>query len=907
MEGERSPASTGRGRASAGGRARRSLLAIACCVLAASGAARAEDGPKRRVLLLNSYHPGYPWSDRITSAIHRELGACDLEVELHVEYMDTKRHLVEEVFPHLEALYAAKYAGHRLDVIIASDDNALTFLLSRREKLFPGVPVVFCGINDVDDVRITGHKHIAGIAEDFDVKGTLELALRLHPGTRQVAFVSDPTPTGKICMKRVEGFMGQHRPELTYVALSELTSAELIRALGELPSDTVVFYLHFLRDREGRTYSIKDSVAFVEAHCDVPIYTMWEETLGAKTLGGVVTGGTVQGRKVARMALRILKGEAAEGIGIDRHSPTRVMINYGFMGRFGIEESDLPEGTVFFNKPSSMYARYRRWIWGMGAVLAALLAWIGLLYGNIRRRRRAEAALREAHETLASTVESSPLAIVGLDREAKVTLWSPAAERLFGWSREEAMGRLHPAVLPDQRRHFLGHVARVLSGEPFGPTEVRNVCKDGTEIDVSISSAPIHNGHGEIVGAVGVVEDVTERKRAEQERRELEAKIQHAQKLESLGVLAGGIAHDFNNLLVGVLGNAELALLEMPSDGPLRAVVGEIRDAAVRASELTNQMLAYSGKGQFLVRRIDLNELIRDIGQLLRVSISKNVTLSYRLADDLPAVRADASQVRQVVMNLITNASDAIGDAAGRITLRTAAREIRRGDLSGADPPQEPPAGRYVCLEVADTGCGMDEKTRRRLFEPFFTTKFTGRGLGMAAVLGIVRGHRGAIDFESDPGRGTTFRVLLPACEAELATAEEPKWPEPAETQWQGSGTVLVVDDEAMVCKVAKMMLERMGFAVLTACNGQEGLEVFRRHADEVVAVLLDMTMPRMSGSETFREMRRIRPDVKVVVSSGYSEQDAASQFAGALPTAFLHKPFDMEVMAARFREVVRA
>ncbi len=398
--------------------------------------------------------------------------------------------------------------------------------------------------------------------------------------------------------------------------------------------------------------------------------------------------------------------------------------------------------------------------------------------------------------------------------------------------------------------------------------------------------------------------DVTGLKRAEEERRELEAQFQQAQKLESLGVLAGGIAHDFNNLLVSILGNADLALRALSPVSPGRPTVEEIKKAAIRASELTNQMLAYSGRGWFVVQPLNLNELVQEMGHLLQVSISKKVGLKYDLVEDLPAVEADAAQIRQVVMNLITNASEAIGEGSGAIVVATGVMDATRDYLSKACLDDNLPEGQYVYLEVSDTGCGMDEQTITKLFDPFFTTKFAGRGLGLAAVLGIVRGHRGCVTVESQVGKGTTFRVLLPRSEKPVEAMPE----HPAAVslkQWRGEGTILVADDEESVRKVAKTMLEDGGFRVLLAGNGQEALEVFRQHADEILLVLLDMTMPEMDGQETFREMQRVREDVKVILFSGYDEQDTTSRFAGNSLAGFIQKPFGFDALMRKVRQVL--
>jgi PAS domain S-box-containing protein len=418
-------------------------------------------------------------------------------------------------------------------------------------------------------------------------------------------------------------------------------------------------------------------------------------------------------------------------------------------------------------------------------------------------------------------------------------------------------------------------------------------------VEISLKRATI----GGQLRVLAVVRDITARKREEQERRRLEAQIQHAQKLESLGVLAGGIAHDFNNLPVAVMGNADLALLDVPPPSPARETIEEIKKAAIRASELTNQMLAYSGRGQFEVAAVNLNELIEEMTHLLEVSVSKKIALRKHFGGGLPAIEADAAQIRQVVMNLITNASEAIGEAEGVIAIHTGVTEIARpspgeADLDGLRK------GRYVFLEVADTGCGMDKRTKARIFEPFFSTKFTGRGLGLAAVLGIVRGHGGAMKIDSEVGKGTTFRVLLPVGtqkEAPAAVAEETQ---PARV-WHAPGTVLLVDDEQSVRKVGRAMLERIGFTVLTATDGRDGVAAFRQHADEIAVVLLDMTMPGLNGEEAFRAIREIRGDVPVLLCSGYNEQDATNRFRGQGLAGFIQKPFELDHLADKLREVL--
>jgi two-component system, cell cycle sensor histidine kinase and response regulator CckA len=391
------------------------------------------------------------------------------------------------------------------------------------------------------------------------------------------------------------------------------------------------------------------------------------------------------------------------------------------------------------------------------------------------------------------------------------------------------------------------------------------------------------------------------RQLAEEQRHKLEAQIQHAQKLESLGVLAGGIAHDFNNLLTSIVGYSDLARLSVPAGAVAAGYIDEVLKGASRAADLTQQMLAYSGKGRFLVQPVDLSTLVEDIGRLLEVSISKKCTLRHSFMPNLPSCEADAAQMRQVIMNLIINASEAIGDQPGTITVSTGVMHCDRAYLAEDCLTPNLAEGAYVYLEVADTGSGMSEATRERIFDPFFTTKFTGRGLGLAAVLGIVRGHRGAIKVASELGKGTTFRVLFPAS-TQPAPPDLPH--EQGPENWRGSGMVLIVDDEQSVRDLARKMLESMGFTVLLAANGQIGVEIFRREAKQVCLVLLDLTMPHLDGEEAFREIRRISSDVPIILSSGYNEQSVIHRFAGKGLAGFIQKPYRRAALEAVVRNV---
>ena len=392
-----------------------------------------------------------------------------------------------------------------------------------------------------------------------------------------------------------------------------------------------------------------------------------------------------------------------------------------------------------------------------------------------------------------------------------------------------------------------------------------------------------------------------ERQSGELARMELERQMQHAQKLESLGVLAGGIAHDFNNLLTAMLGHMNVAQMKLAPESPAIPHLESLERIIHRAADLTRQMLAYSGKGRFVVRAYDLNHVVEEVTHLLEVSIPKKIILRFDLAKTLPMVEADAAQIQQVIMNLVTNAADAIGDREGTIRLSTSSLQLDRSYLDQVFQGQNLATGTYVTLEVGDTGSGMSPEVLNRIFEPFFTTKVAGRGLGLSATMGILKGHRAGMRIYSEPGRGTTFKLLFPTSEAK----REEEAIETATPALARRATVLLVDDEEMIREAAAAVLESLGLTVVTAADGLEALEAVQRPDLKVDLVLMDLTMPRMDGQEAFHAIRRIHPQMPVILSSGYNEQESVQAFMGRGLAAFLQKPYTLRVLERTVLEVL--
>ncbi len=535
-----------------------------------------------------------------------------------------------------------------------------------------------------------------------------------------------------------------------------------------------------------------------------------------------------------------------------------------------------------------------------------MAAALRVLKGVISECRRAEAELREREARLLSVFRAAPVGI-GLVVDRVILDANDRLCGMVGYEKEELLGQSARVLYDsDEDFDFVGREKYAqISERGTGTVETRWKRKDGSMIDVILSSTPLDVTDW-LAGVTFTALDISGRKRAEEERLGLERRLLHAQKLESLGVLAGGIAHDFNNLLMVIQGNLDLALQDasLPS-GPRTDIENAIQ-ATRRAADLTRQMLAYSGKGRFMVSRVDLNDLVRENADLFRTAVGRRVTIQTRLSSNPLTVEADSGQLQQVIMNLLTNASEAIGDEAGVISLVTGELECDEAWLSRSRVEEKPPPGCFAFVEVSDTGIGMDAETRERLFDPFFTTKFTGRGLGMSAVLGIVRGHKGAIMVESERRSGTTIRVLFPASERTEAHRGAMPPISSSERGFEASPrTVLVVDDEEEVRRLCLAFVQHLGCKGIAASDGEEALTLFEGLSETIDCVLLDLTMPRMDGLHAFRRMKELRPGIRVILSSGYSEQDAMQRFMGEGLAGFIQKPYRLHQLREQLSQAL--
>lgn len=518
---------------------------------------------------------------------------------------------------------------------------------------------------------------------------------------------------------------------------------------------------------------------------------------------------------------------------------------------------------------------------------------------NITERKKAEKALIESEQRYRELTDLLPQTVFELDLKGNFIFVNRYAYEATGYSPEDVKKGFNvlQIIAPEDREKAMNNIKEVLTAGRQGGCEYTVIRKDGTRFPVISYSSPIII-EGRPAGLRGIVVDITEQKKAEEERRKLEVQLLQAQKLESLGILAGGIAHDFNNILTGILGYADLAIMETAKDSPVKEYIQQLVISSRRAADLTKQMLAYSGMGKFLIRPFNLSEVVKNMSKLVEVSVSKKCLLTYNLRENLPVIEGDIAQIQQVIMNLIMNASEAIGDNNGDITISTGIINYDGIYVSGIMAKNLQKKD-YVYLEIKDTGSGMTEEIQNKIFDPFFTTKFTGRGLGLAAVLGIVRGHHGTITASSKPGSGSTFTVFLPVSEKFESTCTD------IDRNSHIKDTVMVIDDEQTVLSVAEAMLKKLDFNVLTENDSRKTVELFNNNKDKISLVILDMTMPYMDGSEVFKQLKTIKPDVKVILMSGYNEQAAINHFTEKELAGFIQKPYSVEELKKVIEKVI--
>ncbi|MBI5069638.1 MAG: response regulator [Deltaproteobacteria bacterium] len=861
------------------------------------------------VLVLHSYSPDYDWTRSQQEGIDSVFSPLARDYALRIEYLDSAHSPGLLRSATLLKLYRAKLAEARFRLVLTSDNAALDFASAHRQELFPGVPIVFMGLNGYTEALLRDERGITGAAEDNDFLGTFEVGLRLFPSTKRIVIpgmAEDPSFRGNRAM--VRQILPAFRKDVAvdFPEYPDIDAA--IEALRRLPPDSAVVVMANMRTRDGKGVNSQRAVELVSEAIAAPVFTAWDFMVGRGAVGGSVTSGVEQGRLAAEIAVRILRGERPEDIPVHRGVGNVYLFDHRQLARFQIPASRLPPGAVVLFSPERTYKIPREAAWTAAFSLAALLLVVTNLVFAVRRRRRAEEGLRDANERFRAILSAATdYSVIGTDLEGRVVVFGEGSQLMLGYRDHEVMGRsvaelFHDPAEVAARAAELGVAPGFevfVAAARRGGTETREwtyLRKDGQRLTVSLTVAGMHGPGGSLIGFIGIARDITGQKKVEQQ-------LLQSQKMESVGLLAGGVAHDFNNLLTPILGYTGLLLDGLPPGDPRGEGLREIQAAAQRASHLTRQLLAFSRKQMLELKVLSLGDVVRSSESMLRRTLGETITIEVEVAPDLEAVRADFGQMEQVLLNLAINARDAMPRGG---LLHIAARNATVDEQQAAERPDLRP-GRHALLEVSDTGTGMTPEVQRKLFEPFFTTKELGKGtgLGLSTVYGIVRQHGGTITVYSEPGQGATFRVYLPVAPEAAAPPPAGRGPGAAPPARGGRETILVVEDSDLVRGVACDMLRRLGYRVLAASDGEGCLEVAGAHPGPIDLLLTDVVLPGMNGKEIAARLGEHRPALRVLFMSGYAANVIVHRGAVDEGVHFIQKPLSLDALASKVREAL--
>ena len=970
---------------------------------------------KRHILVLHSYNEGLEWTDNENEGIMSVLQPRLDDIEVHIEYLDAKRVAGDGNFPELYQFLEKRYASTRFECIICSDDDAFNFILRHRRDLFPGVPVVFCGVNYLDEAVLTANRGlITGVVEDFDLPVTLRTALRLHPDTSRIVVINDRTATGLANRKIVDGVVPEFAAKVRFEFLEDLSMVELQKKVRSLDKGTIILLLTFNRDNTGHVYDYNQSISLISQAARVPIYGVWEFYLRKGIVGGMLTDGRIQGRTAAEMALRILDGKQVQDIPVVRESPNRLMFDYKQLQRFGIVSAGLPSGSIVVNRPVTFFQTHPQVAWGGIVAVFGLVMVIILLLARMWERRKSLQALERAHRRTVTILESIDDGFVAFDRDFRFTYVNNEAEKTLGQGREDLLGCSYWEIFPfmagtvieqfyrrvmetgeageleylqphtnrrgDQwialkaypaedggissyfrditekkktdverfrlataieqsaeaifitdtnwticyvnpafermsgygRDEIIGRHTRILKSEVHDAVFYRRIRetlkagkvwsgritsrkKDGSLYEAEATDSPVRDSSGAIINFVGVSRDITVEMRLEKELRQ-------AQKMEAIGTLAGGIAHDFNNILSIIIGYTEMARMKMPEESPVRENLQRVLDAGSRATDLVRQILTFSRQTEQEKRPVQFALFVKEALKLMRPLLPTTIEIKEEIpiAPEQIVVLMDPTEIHQVLMNLCTNAAHAMGEKGGILSIRVTELVA---DTSLVSRNLDLELGAYVCLSVSDTGHGMEAAVQERIFDPYFTTKElgVGTGLGLPVVRGIVKAHHGALTVSSEPKKGTTFNVFLPRVEGGVST------PVPVQEVFPpGTERILFVDDEVTLAELGTHMLEPFGYRVIKTTSSEEALETFRADPGAFDLLITDMTMPVLTGKELAREIKFLRPDLPIILCTGFSELINETKARESGIDAFLMKPYAVGDLVRTIHRVLK-
>jgi|GEM_PF-1015490 len=848
----------------------------------------------KKVLLIHSFEPYLPYSIAINQSIRSAMEADEtFSMDFYTEYLDLARYSEEDYPKRLLEILRHKYSKKSLDLVFVMLNPALDFVTKHPQELFSDIPIVFCTI-DESQIKERGlSPNITGVLMQMDPKGTLDAALRLQPDTHNVIVIGGTHPNDKVYENTVRQAFKKYETRLDISYLTDMSLGAILASVRTLPKNTIVLYISMYQDGTGKALVPRDVLAVIARTSNVPVYGMLESYIGYGVVGGHIVSFEEQGEKAANIGLRVLHGKKPAEIPMSPGSNV-YMFDWRQIKRWGMNEQNLPPQSVVLFRKLTIWDEHK---WKILSIIVFCLIeslLITILLVQRVTRRKIEDALRESEKKYRNIFENALEGIFQTTQDGLFISANPALSRMCGFDSPQEMmtsitniaGQIY--VNPEDRTKLKVLHEDQLFVEGF-ETQIYN--KNGGKIWISLNERSVLGVNGDVLYYEGTIEDITARKH-------LESQLRQSQKMEAIGTLAGGVAHDFNNILTAITGYGNMLQMGMGDDNKRRHYADQILVASKKAANLTQSLLAFSRKQTIDPKPCTLNTILQGIEKLLRRLVTEDIEFKIVFADPDITIMADANQMDQVLMNLVTNARDAMSNG-GSLTIEAKSVFLEGEFLQnyGFGKP-----GAHALISIIDTGIGMDEKTREKIFEPFFTTKEVGKGtgLGLSIVYGIIKQHNGHINIYSEPGKGTVCKIYIPVIKAQ---AEELGLPD--RDVKGGTETILLAEDNDQLRNLTKEVLLANGYTVIEANDGEQAIERFMENKDVIDILILDVVMPKKNGKDAYNAMQKLKTDIKVLFTSGYTGDIVLNKGVCNGEVNFISKPFSPKDLLLRVREIL--
>ena len=849
-----------------------------------------------QILVLNSYQLGHPVPTGVNRGILTAMEEEGLSIsDLFIEHLDLARMPSSEHRTKVANLLHYDLAGKLIDIVIIVGPEAIDFVVKEGQDLFPDTALLITLIMP-NITALNGRPNkILDIPWRVDPAGTLKAALDLFPKTRRVVVVTGARDSILPFLEVTKKSFIPWKEKLDFEYTNEMTYEEMLQRISSLPSDAIIIYSPFFTDTSGQSFVPAEVVIQVSRTANVPVFATMEVYLGHGIVGGSLLRTETIGKQAGKAAIDYLKGNLRLVMPVTTlEAATPMMFDWNELKRWNAEDLRLPEDSIIINRPLTLWGQYKAVVITAAIGFLVMIVLIAAFLIVNRRLIRMKEALIKSEAHLRTLIRTIPDLIWLKDPQGNYLSCNHRFESFLGAKEKDIIGKndydFVDKELADQFRKY-DNVA-IAKGEPSRNEDEVTFAEDGHREILETIKTPMYRGDGQLAGVLGIGRDITERKQTEE-------RLQQSQKLESIGTLAGGIAHDFNNILAPILGYAEFLKEDIPADSGMQSYIDEIIHAALRSKDLVTQILAVGRKDIQNIQPIRLQPIVKEVTKLLRASIPTTIEIQNEIDPRCGIVMADSTQIHQIVMNLATNAYHAMEDTGGMLNVTLKQVAI----TSEADSLQTLTSGNYALLSVSDTGAGIEKEILDKIFDPYFTTKGVGKGtgLGLSVVRGIVTSYKGVIDVSSVPGKGTQFSVYLPI----IAHTTEHIIAEEVGSDPVGTEKILLVDDELQIVRTEQLTLERLGYRVTSCTSSSDTLEVFRANPGAFDLVLTDMTMPKMTGIQLAKELTSIRPDIPIIICTGFSKMlnDERAKSSGI--KGVLMKPVVKSDMAHMLRKVL--